>query len=80
MLPIRGDYGGEEIKGSDNITIEDIEAVKIKDKESVSCISLTDTHPWVWFLTASPHLSQKAKFIYYLNSANDFRVAKIGLP
>ena len=22
---------------------------------------VTDTHPWVWFLTASPRLSQKAK-------------------
>ncbi len=24
---------------------------------------VTDTHPWVWFLTASPRLSQKAKSI-----------------
>ena len=24
---------------------------------------VTDTHPWVWFLTASPLLSQKAKSI-----------------
>jgi len=24
-------------------------------------IIVTDTHPWVWFLTANPHLSTKAK-------------------
>jgi len=24
---------------------------------------VTDTHPWVWFLTASPRLSQKAKSV-----------------
>ena len=24
---------------------------------------ITDTHPWVWFLTAIPRLSQKAKSI-----------------
>ncbi|MDO8140987.1 MAG: hypothetical protein Q6358_05765 [Candidatus Brocadiales bacterium] len=24
---------------------------------------VTDTHPWVWFLTASPRLSQKAKAV-----------------
>lgn len=24
---------------------------------------VTDTHPWVWFFTASPRLSQKAKSI-----------------
>lgn len=24
---------------------------------------VTDTHPWVWFLTANPRLSQKAKSI-----------------
>lgn len=24
---------------------------------------VTDTHPWVWFLTASPRLSQNAKSV-----------------
>ena len=24
---------------------------------------VTDTHPWVWFLTASQRLSQKAKSV-----------------